>query len=97
MILESNTLTDNGALLDAATELLLRRVIVVIREMGKLNGTSAKWVVTDENGEKRTVECSLSDLGALLEKLAKAVSRDRTEDDPLIGFIRRLDGEAASE
>ena len=53
--------------------------------------------MTDENGDKRTVECSLSDLGALLEKLAKAVSRDRTEDDPLIGFIRRLDGEAASE
>ena len=88
---------DIGALLEEATGLLLERTIRLIREMDGFGGTSVKWTVADENGDKRTVERSVTDMAALIEKLSKTVAPDRAADDPLLAFIRRLDDEADSQ
>ncbi len=88
---------DNAAKLRQATSLLIDRAIALIQAADASDGTGVKWVGTDSAGEKRTVEYSMADIAATLEKLARTGSAPAAGDDALTAFLRRLDDEAAAE
>ena len=87
----------NAAKLEKARGLVIDRTIELIKSDEAADGTSVKWNGTDGNGEKRTVEYSLADIAAAIEKLSRSAGPAEGGDDPLAAFLRRLDDEAAAQ
>ena len=87
----------HGRKLQKAADLVIERAIALMKSGGLSEGTCVKWNGTDEAGEKRTVEYSLSDIASAIEKLSRAAASEVSGDDPLVAFLRRLDDEAGTQ